>query len=66
MLRRKMLSLAIISNNCLKVKSSFHQKLFQKKKLLLWIYKPCNFQVICGSMVGENCLSLTSTKTPEK
>ena len=27
-------------------------------------FMPSNFQITCGSMVGENCQSLASTETP--
>ena len=54
----------IKSINCLKVKSSFHEKLFQKEKIIAG-FLPGEFQVICGSMVGRNHRSLASTETPE-
>ena len=51
--------------NCLKVKPSFHEKLFQKEKINCYGFMPGDFQVICGSMVGENLRSSASTKTPD-
>ena len=54
----------IKSINCLKVKSFFHEKLFQKEKIIAG-FLPGEFQVICGSMVGRNHRSLASTETPE-
>ena len=62
MLQRKFLSL---SNHCLKVKPSFHEKLFQKEKQnYCHGFMPGDFQVIYGSMVGENRRSPASTETP--
>ena len=50
----------------MKVKPSFHEKLFQKKKKKNYCYGfvPGDFHVICGSMVGENRRSRVSTETP--
>ena len=65
MLRKKSYHYQIY--HCLKVKLSFHKKLFQKEKnnycygLMLG-----DFQVICGSMVGENRQLPASTETPVK
>ena len=39
--------------HCLKVKPSFHEKLFQKKKYS-YEFVPGDFQVIWSSMVGDN------------
>ena len=44
--------------HCWKVKSSSHEKLFQKKKNYCY-----DFQVICGSMVVKNCRSPASTES---
>ena len=39
--------------HCLKMKTSVHEKLFQKEKINYCCeFMPGNFQVICGSMVG--------------
>ena len=54
----------IKSINGLKVKSSFHEKLFQKEKIIVG-FLPGEFQVFCGSMVGRNRRLLASTETPE-
>ena len=58
-LQRKILSL---SNLSLKMKPSFHKKLFQKEKNK---FLCGNFQVICGSMVSKNHWSPASTETPD-
>ena len=39
--------------HCLKVKPSFHGKLFQnEKKNYCYKFMPGDFQIICGSVVG--------------
>ena len=51
--------------HCLKVKPSFHEKLFQKKKKnYCGGFMPGDFQVICDSMVAENHQSSASTENP--
>ena len=51
--------------HCLKVKPSFHEKLFQKEKLnYCYEFMSGDFQVICGSMVRENGQLPVSTETP--
>ena len=50
--------------HCLKVKPSCHEKFFQKKKNYCYGFMPADFQVICGSMVGENRRSPASTEIP--
>ena len=51
--------------HCLKVKASFHGKLFQKEKIkYCYGFMPGNFQVNCGSMVSKNRQLLASTETP--
>ena len=47
------------------MKPSFHEKLFQGEKMnYSYGFMPGNFQVICGSLIGENGWSLTSSETP--
>ena len=52
---------------CLKMKPSFYEKLFKKEKInYCYGFMPDDFQVICGSMVGENRRSPASTEIPVK
>ena len=48
----------------LKVKPSFHQKLFPKEKNYCYGFMPGDFQVVYGLMFGENRRSPASTETP--
>ena len=63
MLWRKILSL---SNSHYQSETTFSQKNYFRKKKINYCYgfMPGDFQVICGSMVGENCRSPASSETP--
>ena len=49
MLRKKVLLLSNLSLFVL----SFDEKLFQKEKKICYGFMPGDFQIICGSVVGE-------------
>ena len=62
MLRRKILS----SSNLWLFKSEtiFSQNIISERKNYCYGFMPGDFQIICGSMVGENRRSPASTETP--
>ena len=61
MLRRKILSLSDLS--LFESETIFHY--FRKKKVnYCYGFMPSDFQLICGSVVAENCWLLASTETP--
>ena len=63
MLRRKILSLSNLS--LFESKTIFSRKIIsERKKDYCHGFMPGDFQVICGSMVGENRRSPASTETP--
>ena len=63
MIRRKVLSLANLS--LFESETIFSRKIIsEKKKNYCYGFMPSEFQVTCGSMVGENRRSPASTETP--
>ena len=60
---KKILSLSNLS--LFESETIFSQKIIsERKKNYCYGFMPGDFQVICGSMVGENCQSLASSETP--
>ena len=58
-------NLIIIKLSLLESETIFSRKIISERKKINYCYgsMPSNFQVICGSVVRENCRSLASTKT---
>ena len=59
-------NLTIIKSNIVwKWNHLFMKNYFRRKKINCYGFMPGDFQVICGSMVGENCRSPASIETSE-